>query len=203
MLTTLDSWPSGVVPAQLLPSGLRAARECLSCPVWLSLGLGATAETEKVRMSQGEQSTSLPLQSTSPPRKHHLDRQGPDGRGCLGTQVPVLGVNQGACPHFLLQGTGKGSQVLPQEQQAGLGQGSPAQDKRHHQQLWDQQALGMAQQCSKGALGQTSHWLDPGRHQTGHKVTPGVLVGMVLAARLLGLSIHLRLRCLCSPASTL
>lgn len=72
------------------------------------------------------------------------------------------------------------------------------QDNRHHQQLWDQQALGMAQQCSKGALGQTSRW-----HQTGHKVTPGVLVGMVLAARLLGLSIHLRLRCLCSPASML
>lgn len=73
-------------------------------------------------------------------------------------------------------------------------------------QLWEQQALGMAQQCSKGALGQTSHWLDPARHQRGHKVTPGELVavvGTVLAAWLLRLSIHLRLRGLCSPASTL
>lgn len=80
------------------------------------------------------------------------------------------------------------------------------QDTDTARQLWDQQALGMVQQCSKGAPGQTSYWPDPARHQTGHRVTPGVVavaVGTVLAARLLRLSIHLRLRCLCSPASTL
>lgn len=32
--------------------------------------------------------------------------------------------HKSACPHLLLQGTGKGSQALPQEQQAGLGQPS-------------------------------------------------------------------------------
>lgn len=97
--------------------------------------------------------------------------------------MPILGVSQGACPHFLLQGTGH------RPCQAAVG---PA-------------TLGMAQQCSKGAPGQTSRWLGPARQQTGHRVTPGavaVVAGTVLAARLLRLSTLLRLRCLCSPAST-